>query len=192
MSETHDLAIIGAGSAGITAARFAASVGARVALIEGHRIGGDCTWTGCVPSKALLKAARVAHEARHASNFGLNATAVGPVNLIAVMKRVDRSISQVYRDETPEVLRQEGIDVRMGRATFRDAHTLVVASTEGETINEWALAISRRLKLDHVARTVHVYPTYSIANQQLASTYVVEKFLTGRAGKLLKRFGGLR
>ena len=53
-----DLAIIGAGSGGLTAAAFAAQLGARVALIEKDRIGGDCTWTGCVPSKALLKAAQ--------------------------------------------------------------------------------------------------------------------------------------
>ena len=111
LSETHDLAIIGAGSGGITAARFAARAGARVALIESHRVGGDCTWTGCVPSKALLKAARVAHAARHASDFGLNATAVAPVDLRAVMDRVGRSISQVYRHETPGVLRG-GIDIR--------------------------------------------------------------------------------
>lgn len=53
----YDLAIIGAGSAGLTAARFAARLGKRVALIEANRVGGDCTWTGCVPSKALLQAA---------------------------------------------------------------------------------------------------------------------------------------
>lgn len=60
----YDLAIIGAGSAGLTAARFAARLGRRVALIEANRVGGDCTWTGCVPSKALLHAARAAHTIR--------------------------------------------------------------------------------------------------------------------------------
>ncbi len=54
MSASCDLVVIGAGSGGITAARFAARAGARVVLIEKDRIGGDCTWTGCVPSKALL------------------------------------------------------------------------------------------------------------------------------------------
>jgi pyruvate/2-oxoglutarate dehydrogenase complex dihydrolipoamide dehydrogenase (E3) component len=83
-----DLAVIGAGSDGITAARFAARAGARVVLIEKDRIGGDCTWTGCVPSKALLKLARVAHQARNASGFGLSATTVGPVDLREVMDYV--------------------------------------------------------------------------------------------------------
>src|SRR5712691_12548273 len=70
-TQQYDLAIIGAGSGGLTAAAFAARLGVRVALIEKHKIGGDCTWTGCVPSKALLKAAKVAHEARTASHYGI-------------------------------------------------------------------------------------------------------------------------
>ena len=53
MAEQFDIAVIGAGSAGLTAARFTARLGQRVALIEANRVGGDCTWTGCVPSKSL-------------------------------------------------------------------------------------------------------------------------------------------
>jgi hypothetical protein len=86
-----------------------------------------------VRSKALLKVARVVHQARNASGFGLSATTVGPVNLREVMDYVRRSISEVHRFETPEVLRQEGVDVRIGRAKFEDANTLAVASAEGET-----------------------------------------------------------
>ncbi len=133
MSETHDLAVVGAGSGGITASRFAARSGARVALIEGHRVGGDCTWTGCVPSKALLKAAKVAHGTRIASGFGLGAAMTEPVDLKRVMDHVRGTISRVYRHETPEMLQREGIDVRIGWATFRDPHTLGVVSASGET-----------------------------------------------------------
>ena len=133
MTASCDLVVIGAGSGGITAARFATRAGARVALIEKDRIGGDCTWTGCVPSKALLKVARVAHQARNASRFGLSATTIGPVDLKEVMDYVRQSISAVYRYETPEVLRREGVDVRIGRARFEDANALAVASAEGET-----------------------------------------------------------
>ena len=71
MSQTYDLVIIGGGSAGLTAVGFAVQLGARVALVEKHRIGGDCTWTGCVPSKTLIKAAAVAHEMRTADRYGL-------------------------------------------------------------------------------------------------------------------------
>ena len=69
--EDYDLVIIGAGSGGLTAAGFATQLGAKVALVEKHRIGGDCTWTGCVPSKALLKVAKVAHEVRTAAHYGI-------------------------------------------------------------------------------------------------------------------------
>ena len=119
----YDLAIIGAGSGGLVAASFAAKVGAPVALIERTRVGGDCTWTGCVPSKALIKAAKVAHAATTSAAFGLGMT-LGPVNLKAVLDSVHASIQTVYAAETPEVLRREGIDVFLAEARFTDAHAL--------------------------------------------------------------------
>ena len=67
----YDLVVVGAGSGGLTAAEFPADLGARVALIERARIGGDCTWTGCVPSKSLIRAARAAEEVRTAGRFGI-------------------------------------------------------------------------------------------------------------------------
>lgn len=119
----YDLAVIGGGSAGLVAARFGADVGARVVLLERDRIGGDCTWTGCVPSKTLLQAARVAHYMSDAGDFGL--TAHQPeVDLAAVMARVKTTIESVYSHETPELLRQRGIDVCFGEASFIDRNTL--------------------------------------------------------------------
>jgi pyruvate/2-oxoglutarate dehydrogenase complex dihydrolipoamide dehydrogenase (E3) component len=115
-----DLVVIGAGSGGLVAARFAAQLGARVALAERNRIGGDCTWTGCVPSKALLKAAKVAHEVRTASHYGVIANAPG-VNMVQVRDYVRGAIQAVYRFETPEQLQGEGIDVILGAAQFVDA-----------------------------------------------------------------------
>ncbi|MCH8013981.1 MAG: FAD-dependent oxidoreductase [Candidatus Dadabacteria bacterium] len=122
-NEDYDLVIIGAGSAGLIAAGFAVQLGRRVALVEKHRIGGDCTWTGCVPSKTLLKAAKVAHEMRHADRYGL-----GPVNpavdLKAVMAKVKSVVDQVYRAESPEVLRAQGIDVFLSRFPAADSDTV--------------------------------------------------------------------
>ena len=87
MNKTYDLVIIGGGSAGLTAAGLGVQFGARVALVEKERIGGDCTWTGCVPSKTLLKTAKVAHQMRTAGRHGL--TAVEPrVDLKSVMEHV--------------------------------------------------------------------------------------------------------
>jgi len=124
-----DLVIIGAGSGGLTAAGFAAQLGAKVALIEKNRIGGDCTWTGCVPSKALLKAAKVAHQARTAARFGI--TVSQPVtDMVRVRDYLGEAIQQVYRFETPEELRAQGIEVIEGAARFVDANTV----TAGESV----------------------------------------------------------
>lgn len=123
MAERLDLVVIGGGSGGLTAAGFARSLGARVALVERTRIGGDCTWTGCIPSKALIRAARVAHELRTAGEYGITA-APPQIDLAAVMAYVHRTVDSVYRHEAPEVLQKEGIEVILAEARFLDAHTL--------------------------------------------------------------------
>src|SRR5882672_5506883 len=108
--QQYDLVIIGAGAGGLIAAGFAVQLGAKVALVEKNRIGGDCTWTGCVPSKALLKAAKVAHEVRTAARFGIDA---GPpiADMIKVRDYVRQAIQQVYQFESPPELREKGVEV---------------------------------------------------------------------------------
>ncbi len=116
----YDLVIIGAGSGGLTAAGFAAQLGARVAVVEKSRIGGDCTWTGCVPSKALLKAAKVAHEIRTASRFGI---AADPpiVDMAKVRGYVRQASSKSIGLRRPDELAKQGIEVIQGAAQFVDA-----------------------------------------------------------------------
>lgn len=124
MSQEHyDLIIIGAGSGGLTAAGFGAQLGAKVALVEKHRVGGDCTWTGCVPSKALLKAAKVAHTARIAAQYGI-LTVPPRTDLAQVREYVRATIQQIYHHETPAALQQQGIDTILAPARFLDAHTI--------------------------------------------------------------------
>jgi pyruvate/2-oxoglutarate dehydrogenase complex dihydrolipoamide dehydrogenase (E3) component len=130
MTDRYDIVIIGAGSGGLVGARFAAQLGARVALIEKNRIGGDCTWTGCVPSKALIKVAKVAHAVRTAHHYGVGAGSP-TVNMSAVREYVRRAIASVYRFETPEALAREKIDVLFGGAQFLDANTI---KADGRTI----------------------------------------------------------
>lgn len=122
-----DLVIIGAGSGGLTAAGFAAQLGARVALVEKNRVGGDCTWTGCVPSKALLKVAKIAHNVRTASRYGVH-TNPPVVAMEQVRKYVQGAVQQVYQFETPEELSQQGIEVVMGGARFLDPRTIAVGA----------------------------------------------------------------
>src|SRR5881409_3435722 len=75
---TYDITIIGGGSGGLTAARLAQALGARVALIDKERLGGDCLHYGCVPSKSLIHVAKVAQQARHAAQIGLAAAELTP------------------------------------------------------------------------------------------------------------------
>ena len=116
-----DLIVIGAGSAGLVAASTAARLGARVTLIESARVGGDCTWTGCIPSKALLHAAAVAGDA-HSSPWTANTA----IDQAAVMARVRGAIDSVYQRESPEKLAKIGVEVQAGSARFRDRHTVEV------------------------------------------------------------------
>ena len=126
MADEYDLIVIGAGSAGLTAAGFGARVGASVLLVERDRVGGDCTWSGCIPSKTLLQAAQVAQLMRQAASVGIRA--VEPeVDLAAVMGAVRATIDRVYHFESPEELAKQGISLARGQARFLDAHTLDVA-----------------------------------------------------------------
>ncbi len=117
MKDRYDLIVVGAGSAGLIAARFARRLGLSVVLVERSRVGGDCTWTGCIPSKTLLKTASVAHSIGQAGRYGLAASAP-PVDLRAVMERIRSVIGQVYAAESPEALAREGIEVVAGEGLF--------------------------------------------------------------------------
>ncbi len=123
--ERYRLAIVGAGSAGLAAADFAARLGVSVALIERDRVGGDCTWSGCVPSKALLHAAGLVHSAPRPLGAERGWAQAG-LDFPAVMTRVRDAIQRVYRYETAEALGARGITVIMGEARFLDPRTLEV------------------------------------------------------------------
>jgi len=125
-NNTHyDLVVIGAGSGGLVGARFAAQLGARVALVEKSQIGGDCTWTGCVPSKALVKAAKVAHEMRTAAQYGI-VIDQPTVDMLAVRRYVRSAMQAVYKFETPEELANQNIEAIFGAAQFVDANTISI------------------------------------------------------------------
>jgi len=121
----YDLVIIGGGSAGLSAAEIGMELDLDIALVEKDRIGGDCTWTGCIPSKTLLKIASVAHEMREADRYGLPANALS-TNLSTVMKKVKDVVAEIYENESPRVLKGKGIDVYSGGAQFIDPRTVIV------------------------------------------------------------------
>jgi pyruvate/2-oxoglutarate dehydrogenase complex dihydrolipoamide dehydrogenase (E3) component len=124
VGDPYDLVVIGGGSAGLTAADFAARIGAKV-LIAAEELGGDCTWTGCIPSKALIRIARVATDQRHAGSSGIGAGEV-KVDFPRVMAEVRAVIARVHSHETREVLAQRGIEVAIGRVRFAKGDTIEV------------------------------------------------------------------
>lgn len=110
MSRRYDLVVLGGGTGGLVSALIAAGTGARVALIEREHTGGDCLWTGCVPSKSLIAAASLAHRMRHATAVGL--TAFEPeIDFAAVMEHVHDAIRTIEPQDSPERLRAEGVEV---------------------------------------------------------------------------------
>ncbi|MEE8533003.1 MAG: FAD-dependent oxidoreductase [Alphaproteobacteria bacterium] len=127
MKYDYDLAIIGGGSAGIVAAELAANMSVKAALIEAERIGGDCLWTGCVPSKAILASARVASTVRGAAAFGVSVdgVCVDTAAVWARMKRIRESIAAT--DDAPGRFVDMGVDVLQGRARFAGSHRIEVA-----------------------------------------------------------------
>lgn len=124
MSYTYDVIVIGGGAAGLTSSGIAANFGAKTMMIERHRLGGDCTWTGCVPSKAILKAAKVAHYMREAATYGIVEQPL-EVDFAKVIGRVRHIREEVYEDaDSPKIYENMGIDVRTGQASFVDPHTI--------------------------------------------------------------------
>ncbi len=133
-ADIYDLTIIGGGSAGLVLAVAGAKLGKKTALVEKHRIGGDCLWTGCVPSKALLKAAKVANYIRKAEKYGITTTETKP-EWQKVIEYV-RSTQHVIEEEhdNPERFREMGVDVIFGDGHFESRDTFVVeASENGQT-----------------------------------------------------------
>ncbi|MGI8550421.1 MAG: dihydrolipoyl dehydrogenase family protein [Dehalococcoidia bacterium] len=131
-SHDFDLIIIGGGSAGLTAAKVGRFFAKRVALVDKERLGGDCLYYGCVPSKALIKAARVMHEVRTADRWGLHLNGM-EVSLGSVNGRVQHAIAEVAKVDSQENLRGIGVDVFLGGAQFSDEHTLQTGA--GDTLH---------------------------------------------------------
>lgn len=139
-SQDWDLLVVGGGTAGIVGAKTAASFGARVLLVERERTGGDCLWTGCVPSKSLLAAAGAAADARAATRFGVHAGDV-QIDFAKVMAHVRSAIAAIAPADSVEALEAAGVRVATGHLTFTGAHTADIANT-GDLANADGRAVT--------------------------------------------------
>ena len=128
----RNLIVIGAGAGGLVSAYIAATVKAKVTLIEAHKMGGDCLNYGCIPSKALIKSAKVAHQMRHAENYGLNSSEP-TFSFKKVMQRVHDVISKVEPHDSVERYSNMGVDVVQGYAKLIDPWTVEIQRNDGDT-----------------------------------------------------------
>ncbi|HWU68414.1 MAG TPA: mercuric reductase [Stenotrophobium sp.] len=142
-ADCYQLVIIGAGPAGIAAAEAAAALGARVALIERHLIGGTCLNTGCVPSKTLIRTSRLYADMHNATHYGAKVPDDIEVDFAAVMERVRRVRSHLSRGDSARRLTQIGVDVFFGNARFTGSGTLAV-NDETLCFNKAAIATGAR------------------------------------------------
>jgi pyruvate/2-oxoglutarate dehydrogenase complex dihydrolipoamide dehydrogenase (E3) component len=132
MDYDYDMVVIGGGAAGLTAAGMSAVLGAKTALIEAHRLGGDCTWHGCIPSKTLLHTARVVHDAAKAERRGLISAQLS-VDFNQVMELVRQTRQRVYEQaNAPPNLEKLGVTVLQAKARFRDLNKLELVNAAGD------------------------------------------------------------
>jgi pyruvate/2-oxoglutarate dehydrogenase complex dihydrolipoamide dehydrogenase (E3) component len=122
----YHLVVIGAGTAGLVAAAGAAGLGANVALVERHLMGGDCLNFGCVPSKAILRSAKLLGDLRRAAEWGIEVAGETRVNFASIMERMRRLRSQLSPNDSAERFRGLGVDVFFGDARFAGPDSVVV------------------------------------------------------------------
>jgi pyruvate/2-oxoglutarate dehydrogenase complex dihydrolipoamide dehydrogenase (E3) component len=124
----YDLVVIGGGSGGLVAAKLAQGLGKKVLLLEKNKLGGECTWTGCVPSKTLIHCANSIYNARIMKNHGFLFSET--IDSEALMNHVRKTIQKIYSNETPEIIQKNGINVVFGSASFLDTTTISVNDTK--------------------------------------------------------------
>jgi pyruvate/2-oxoglutarate dehydrogenase complex dihydrolipoamide dehydrogenase (E3) component len=129
--ERYNLVVLGAGTAGLVTAAGAAGLGAKVALVERHLMGGDCLNVGCVPSKAVLRPARWLAEVRRSASFGATSTDDVRLDFGSVMERMRRLRARISRSDSVERFRGLGVDVFFGEGRFEGADTVAV---DGKTL----------------------------------------------------------
>jgi pyruvate/2-oxoglutarate dehydrogenase complex dihydrolipoamide dehydrogenase (E3) component/uncharacterized membrane protein YdjX (TVP38/TMEM64 family) len=144
--ERYNLVVIGAGTAGLVTAAGAAGLGAKVALVERHLMGGDCLNYGCVPSKALIRSSRVFAEVRDAGKFGIRVPEGASVDFASVMERLRRLRAGISHHDSAQRFKDLGVDVFLGQARFAGPNTIDV---DGKTLR------FRKAVITTGARAVH-------------------------------------
>jgi pyruvate/2-oxoglutarate dehydrogenase complex dihydrolipoamide dehydrogenase (E3) component/uncharacterized membrane protein YdjX (TVP38/TMEM64 family) len=125
-TDRYNLVVIGAGTAGLVTAAGAAGLGAKVALVERHLMGGDCLNYGCVPSKALIRSSRAYAEIRASQNYGIEVPDGMKVDFSSVMERLRRLRAKISHHDSAQRFKDLGVDVFLGHARFTGPNTIEV------------------------------------------------------------------
>ncbi|MDQ3234799.1 MAG: FAD-dependent oxidoreductase, partial [Pseudobdellovibrionaceae bacterium] len=136
--QDYNMVVIGGGSAGLVSAYIAATLKAKVALIEKHRMGGDCLNTGCVPSKALIKTARMVHQIQQHKIYGIKSASY-ELDFAEVMERIQTVIKKIEPHDSVERYTGLGVECIQGEAEVVDAHTVRV---NGRTLKTKSLVLA--------------------------------------------------
>jgi len=134
----RDIVVIGAGSGGLVSAYIAAVVRAKVSLIEKNAMGGDCLNTGCVPSKALIRSAKLMNDIRHSAKYGVQ-DASGEIDFAKTMARVHEIIAKIEPHDSPERYRSLGVDVIEGEGRITSPWTVEV---NGRTLSTRSIIVA--------------------------------------------------
>jgi len=137
----YNIVVIGAGTAGLITAVIAASLGAKVALIEKHLMGGDCLNVGCVPSKGIIRAARAWADLRQAEEFGLHIPPGVKYDFGAAMARMRKLRARISHNDSVHRYTKLGVDVYIGSGRFTGADTIQVEGPAGNRILTFAKAV---------------------------------------------------
>ena len=194
--ESYDLAVIGAGSAGLVAATTGHRLGLKTILIEKNKIGGECTHFGCVPSKALINSAKAFHALTKTTDLGLpKVTVEDQLDFSKVMQSVDDIVQGIYAHETPDVFEKMGIDVLVNQsgAQFLDATTIQVGDETitakytiictGSSPRELVIPGSENIDF------LHNENFWEIREQPTSIAFIGGGVISAEIGQSLARFG---
>jgi len=192
----YDIAVIGAGSGGLKAARTAHLQGAKVALMEKDKIGGECTHSGCIPSKTIIHAAKVFHAMKHAESLGLpKVDAAADFEFAKVMEHVGSVVQSIYEHEKPEVFQDMDIDVfihpsgakflndreiRIGDETIQAEYTIICTGSSPRMIE-----IEGHRQVDILNNESFWY----IREQPASIMFLGGGVISAELGQVMARFG---